>query len=122
MFDRVLNTLLHLNTPFHGNATFPEVQKWNIAMKWVETFAVEFDYVLVSENQKQSPGAVLSKGVLKNSSKITGKHLWQSLFFNKVAGLRPATLLKKETLTQVFSCKFCETFINSFFYRIPSGK
>ena len=34
------------------------------------------------------------KGVLRNFTKFTGKHLFQSLFFNKVAGLRPATLLK----------------------------
>ena len=32
-------------------------------------------------------------------------------FFNKVAGLRPATLLKK------FSCEFCEIFKNTFSYR-----
>ena len=35
------------------------------------------------------------KGVLRNFPKLTGKHLCQSLFFNKVLGLRPATLLKK---------------------------
>ena len=35
------------------------------------------------------------KGVLENITKLAGKHFWQSLFFNKVAGLRPATLLKK---------------------------
>ena len=29
------------------------------------------------------------KGVLKNFAKLTVKHLRQSLFFNKVAGLRP---------------------------------
>ena len=29
------------------------------------------------------------KGVLRNFTKFTGKHLCQSLFFNKVAGLRP---------------------------------
>ena len=28
----------------------------------------------------------LRKGVLRNSVKFTGKHLWQSLFFSKVAG------------------------------------
>ena len=28
------------------------------------------------------------KGVLRNSSKFTGKHLCQRLFFDKVAGLR----------------------------------
>ena len=33
------------------------------------------------------------KGDLKNLAKLTGKRLCQSLFFNKVAGLRPATLL-----------------------------
>ena len=37
----------------------------------------------------------MKKGVLRNSTKFTGKHLRQSLFFNKVAGLRPAALLKK---------------------------
>ena len=31
------------------------------------------------------------KGVLRNLAKFTGKHLFQSLFFNKVAGLKAAT-------------------------------
>ena len=35
-----------------------------------------------------------SSGVLRNFAKFTGKHLWQSVFFNKVAGLT-TTLLKK---------------------------
>ena len=35
------------------------------------------------------------KGALKNFTKFTRKHLQQSLIFNKVAGLRPATLSKK---------------------------
>ena len=34
------------------------------------------------------------KGVLRNFTKFTGNYLRQSLFLNKVAGLRPATLLK----------------------------
>ena len=53
------------------------------------------------------------RGVLKNFEKLTGRHLCQILFFNKVAGLRPATLLKK-TLAQVFSCEFCEISKNTF--------
>ena len=56
----------------------------------------------------------VKKGVLRNFTKFTGKHLRQSLFFNKIAGLRPATLLKKETLAQVFSCEFCEISKNAF--------
>ena len=41
-------------------------------------------------------------GVLKYFAKFTGKHLYWSLFFNKVAGIRPATLLKRDSNTGVF--------------------
>ena len=34
-------------------------------------------------------------GVLRNFAKFTGNHLRQGRFFNKVAGLRPATLLMR---------------------------
>ena len=44
----------------------------------------------------------IKKGVLENFTKFTGKHLRQSLFLNKVAGLRPATLFKKDSATGVF--------------------
>ena len=54
------------------------------------------------------------KGVLRTFEKFTGKHLCQSLFFNKVAGPRPAALSKKETLAQVFSCEFCKISNNTF--------
>ena len=37
----------------------------------------------------------VKKGVLRKFAKFTGKHMCQDLFFNKVASLRPATLLKK---------------------------
>ena len=42
------------------------------------------------------PEVLCKKGVPRNFEKFTGKHLCQSVFFDKVAGLRPATLLKKE--------------------------
>ena len=38
--------------------------------------------------QKQSPG-----GVLRDFAKFTGKHLFQRLFLNKVAGLRPQAVM-----------------------------
>ena len=38
----------------------------------------------------------MKKGILKTFEKFTGKYLYQSYFFNKVAGLRPATSLKKK--------------------------
>ena len=64
-------------------------------------------------------GVLYKKTALKNFAKFTGKHLCQSLFFNKVVSLRPVTLLKKVTLAQVFSSEFCEIFKNIFFYRTP---
>ena len=50
----------------------------------------------------------VKKGALKNFAKLTGKNLCQILFFNKVAGLWPVTLLRKETLAQAFLCETCE--------------
>ena len=41
-------------------------------------------------------------GVLKNFAKFTGKHLCQGHLFNKVAGLRPPTLLKRILWEGVF--------------------
>ena len=46
----------------------------------------------------------MKKGVLKNLTKFTGKHLCQSLNF-----------IKKETLAQVFSYEFSEISKNTFF-------
>ena len=43
-----------------------------------------------------------NKGVLKNFTKLPGKQLCRSVFFNKVAGLRPATLLKKKPWHRCF--------------------
>ena len=60
-----------------------------------------------------APEVFFEKGVLRNFAKFKGKDLCRSLFLDKVAGLRPATLLKKETLAQVFSCEFVK------FLRIP---
>ena len=51
-------------------------------------------------------------------SKFTGKHLCQSLFFNKFAG-QACNFIKKQTLAQVFSCEFCKIFKNTNFYRTP---
>ena len=48
----------------------------------------------------------LKKGALRNFTKITGKHLCQSLLFNKFAGLRPATLLKKRPWHRCFPVNF----------------
>ena len=56
----------------------------------------------------------MKNSVLGNFAKFIGKHLCQSLFFDKVTFLRPATLLT-ETLAQMLSCEFCEVSKNTFF-------
>ena len=58
------------------------------------------------------------KVVPRNFADFTGNQLCLSLFFNRVAGLRSATI-KKETLAQVFSCEFCEISKNTFFHKTP---
>ena len=62
------------------------------------------------------PEALCKKGVLRNFTKLTGKHLCQRLFFNKAAGLRPATLLKKRLWHRCFLANFAK------FLRIPFFK
>ena len=44
----------------------------------------------------------MKKRVLKNFANFTRKHLCESLFFNEAAGLRPATLFKKDPGAGVF--------------------
>ena len=44
--------------------------------------------------------------VLRNFAKFTGKHLWQRLFFNKVAGLRHTF---KHALKNTFFIEHVET-------------
>ena len=46
------------------------------------------------------------KCVLRNFAKFTGKHLCQNLLFNKVAGQRLATLLKKGLWNRCFPVNF----------------
>ena len=60
------------------------------------------------------------KGVIRNFSKFTGKHMCQSLFINKVACLRPATLLKKRLWHRCFPVNF-EKFLITPFYKTPLG-
>ena len=55
---------------------------------------------------KQPPELFYEKSVLRNFTKFTGKYLCQSLFFKKVADLRPATLLKKRLWHRCFPVNF----------------
>ena len=63
----------------------------------------------------------MKKGVLRNFTKFTGKQLCQSLFFDKVAGLRAATLLKKRLWHRCFPLNFAK-FLRTPFLQNPSGR
>ena len=61
------------------------------------------------------PEVFCNKGILY--AKLIGKHLCQSLFFNKVVCLRPAILLKKGLWHRCFPIKFAKFSRTNFFHR-----
>ena len=58
------------------------------------------------------------KVVLRNFANFTGKHLCQSLFFNKIADLRPATLFRKRLWHRCFPVNFVKFLRTSFLQNI----
>ena len=75
-----------------------------------------YNFAWIYLGRSSHPDVFCKEGVLRIITKLTGKHLHQSIFFNKVAGL----CKKKEALvaTGVFS-EFCEISDNMIFYRTP---
>ena len=59
--------------------------------------------------KRSYPKVFCKKVVLERFAKFTGKHPCQNILCNKNAGLS-LHFIEKETLTQVFSCEFCEIF------------
>ena len=56
-------------------------------------------------DRSSCPEVLCKKGVIRNFATFTGKHLCQSLFFNKVAGA-VCNFITKEAPAQMFSCEF----------------
>ena len=66
-----------------------------------------FEITAIIKNSRSSrPEVFCKKGVLENVAKFTGKHLCQSLSFNKVASLRSEILLKKRLWHKCFPVNF----------------
>ena len=72
--------------------------------------------VLVCEEREAAARRCSVKKVFLKISQISREKTCARVSF-LVADPRPATLLKKETLAQVFSCQFCEIFKSTFLYR-----
>ena len=100
---------------------------WWIKLNFASILSVLWDwwYIILKLHNQHWPkvhlGTILrsshdrcciKQGVLKNFVKITGKHLCQSLLFNNVPGLRPATLLKTRLWHRCF--QFCRIFRSTF--------
>ena len=87
---------------FNANQMTGFFMKWNTGLKW------DNDIFFLKVNWIRSSCAEVfcNKVVLRNFTKFTGKHLCQSLFFNKVAGLRLATLLKERLWYSCFPVSF----------------
>ena len=66
-------------------------------------------------NGSSRPEVFCEKSIFKNFSKFTGKDLCHSLFFYKVAGLKPATLLKKRLWYRCFPVNFANLLRIPFF-------
>ena len=66
------------------------------------------------------PELFCKKGVLRNFATFTRKRLCQSLFLNKVAGMRPATLLKERLWHRCFPVNFTK-FLKTLFLQNTCG-
>ena len=86
-------------------------------LRWLLLKGAQSWYVLIKFNamlfRSSHQRCSIKKGVCRNFTKFAEKHLCQSLFFNKVAGLRPAILLKKRLCHRCYPLDFVE------FLRIP---
>ena len=68
-------------------------------------------YVVLQPATRSSRSKMFFKiGILKSFPKFIRKHLFQSLSFNKVVGLRPATLLKNRLWDRCFPVNFAKIF------------
>ena len=65
--------------------TFQVRKKVNPSLTIFQTFRQIWRYFTF---QKQPPDVFSKRSVLRNCAKVKGRHLYQSLFFNKVPGLR----------------------------------
>ena len=90
-------------------------------INWSPILAMVYPLPGYPQNRSSHQSCSVWKGVLRKFTKFTGKHLCQSLFFNKVAGLKPATLLKKRLWHRCFSVNFVK-FLRTPFLENTSGR
>ena len=111
-------------TNHHNNLQCLRIKHLELARNLLQLVSKVLFRVLlrnISNSRSSHSRCSIKKGVLGNVVKFTGKHLWQSLFFNKVAGPRPATLLKKRLCHRCFPVSFMK-FLRTPFLQNTSGR
>ena len=101
--------------PFFKSCTvviifYENISRWRINFSRCPFF-LPVHFILIRRSHR---GCSVRKGVLRNLAKLTEKYLCQSFFLIKLQA-EACNFNKKETLAQVFSCKFCEISKNTFF-------
>ena len=89
------------NKNYISSSGMLDVKRRILNVLWIKKLRFQKLHVFCYQNSSSSssrPDVFCKKGALENFAKFTGKHLCQSLFFNKVA-----TLLKRDSETGVFS-------------------
>ena len=113
--------------------SFPQLRNFCLIL-WVTTIWGKFFEILSEFSDTEIKEAAVQRCSVKkvfleisqNSQENTCAKI-SFLIKLQALGLRPTTLLKKracnfikkETLAQVFSCKFCEIYKNTFLHRTP---
>ena len=84
----------------------------------ITVFTKFFSKFQISFGKSSHRRCSIKKGALRNFAKYRGKHLCQSSFFHKIAGLGPATLLKKKLRHRCFSVNFAKFLGTPFLQKI----
>ena len=92
---------------------------WRIIQSY-GTSCIDVELIVISLDRSSHRSYFIKKCCLKRFAKFKGKHLCQSLFFNKVAGLRLQLYLKRD-LAQVLSLNFVK-FLRTPFLQKTSGR
>ena len=84
-------------------------------------WALNTAMLMIKKYKSSHQTCSMKKGVLRNFAKFKGKYLCQSLFFDKVAGLSHAALLKKRPWHRCFPVNFAK-FLRTSFLQNTSGR
>ena len=107
-----MNLLLHPLREKFPNREFFLVRIWTLFTQWstnishlISDHLIQFVTMKISRSSRPE---VFLESAPRNFAKFTGKHLCQSLSFNKVADPRSATLLKKRLWHRCYPVNFAK--------------